>query len=80
MKRFRHLFAAEIKRLQHAVDNDPENIDNKFMLQFMQEAADVDMNKLNRDLQRCVESWPCVKTVLVLMIWLLLRDNEKRSK
>lgn len=80
MKNYKHLFDVEIKRLQHAVAVNPDNEDNQFMLKFMQDAADMDIDKLSSELKRCIESWPCVKTVLIMTIWLLLRDNERRSK
>ena len=80
MKSYKHLFNSEIHRLKHALMDNPDDKDSEFMLEFMQDAATMDIRKLSKDLQKCVDSWPCVKTMMIMMMWLLLRDNERRSK
>ena len=80
MKSYKHLFQGEINKLKASVSKDPTNKDNLLMLNFMQEAAVMDVDKLSKDLQKCIEAWPCVKTVLIMTIWLLLRENDRRAK
>ena len=80
MKSYKHLFQSEINKLKASVSKDPTNKDSLLMLNFMQEAADMDIDKLSKDLQKCIEAWPCVKTVLIMTIWLLLRENDRRAK
>lgn len=80
MKTYKHLFNSEIHRLKHLLSVNPDDEDNRFMLKFMEDAAAMDINKLSKDLQKCVDSWPCIKTMTIMMMWLLLRDNERRSK
>lgn len=77
MKEYSYLFQKEIQRLEKRTEGISGETPDKFMLKFLKEAAETDIIELSDEIYKCLRAWPCMKTVLILMMWLMLRERER---
>lgn len=80
MKNFSHIFQGEINRLEASIaDKDIESPDT-FLLKLLKDMSNTTITDIDEDLYRCLKAWPCMKTMLTLMMWITLKQNERREK